>query len=220
VDYNEELYPASRIVLSSGSEHWCTSPEDLAIIKRFDIIGFDPFSNQYSLVGALRSVCLPENSLLMEWPQDVLTFCNPPYGAALRACAQKIGQHGRSGGEVLTLVPARTDTEWWQDLLRPPVWLAWSGRLTFLEPLTSLQARYQERCEKARKAGQRPPPEPQYKMVGEHLARGETATFSAALCYHGPRIDRFCEIFEPHGRLYFERRNGIYVPNTPQLIDR
>ncbi len=204
VVYNDLVYPAARVMLASGDENWCTDPETLEIVYQFDAIGLDPFSNAHSLVQSRRRIMLPDNSLLADWPVEELVWCNPPYGDALTACAQKIGAHAQQGGEVLTLVPARVDTQWWQDFLRPPIWLAFRRRLRFLEPIEVLKARHADRVEKALKAGQRPPPEPRYKMVSDVLARGETATFASALCYHGRREQRFREVFGRCGRIYKE----------------
>jgi hypothetical protein len=202
VGYAEALYPARRIILDSGSEHWCSPVEVLDPVREFAPIAFDPFSNPYSIVGAAREIMLPEDSLLLDWPLDGLIFCNPPYGDALLDCARKIGEQAARGCEIITLVPARLDTKWWQRALRPELWCAWAGRLTFLETVVSLEARYVERVERARIAGIKPPPRPRYRRIGEHLAEGETATFAAALCYAGPRPQRFISTFAAHGELY------------------
>lgn len=204
VDYNPSIYPARRVMLSSGSEDWCTPPEVLDVVRRLGSIAFDPFSNSYSLVGAAASVQRPHDSLLLDWPESGLIFCNPPYGEALGDCARKIGLEARRGREILTLVPARLDTAWWQESLRPSIWCAWRGRITFLETVEALQARYEERVAKARRAGQQPPKAPRFEVVENGLARGETATFAAALCYAGPRQSRFVEVFSEYGAIYRE----------------
>lgn len=204
VDYNPSVYPARRVMLSSGSEDWCTPPEVLEVVRKFGAIAFDPFSNSHSLVGAAASIARPDDSLVVDWPEVGLIFCNPPYGDALSDCARKIGFEARRGREILTLVPARLDTAWWQESLRPSTWCAWRGRITFLETVESLQARHEERAKKAIQAGQRPPKPPRFEVVENGLARGETATFAAALCYGGPRPERFVEVFGPYGKIYAE----------------
>lgn len=202
VDYNPSLYPFRRVILSSGSEDWCAPPEVLAVVRKFAPIAFDPFSNPRSLVGAVQAVQRPDDSLTMDWPERGLIFCNPPYGEALGECARKIGYEARRGREILTLVPARLDTAWWQESLRPGIWCAWRGRITFLETVEALEARFAERADKARLAGQKPPKAPRFEVVENGLARGETATFAAALCYSGPRESRFVEIFADRGTIY------------------
>lgn len=204
VEYQQPLYPASRVTLSSDSNDWCTPPEVLDPVHRFASIAFDPFSNPYSLVGAARSVKPPENSLVMDWPHDGLIYINPPFGNELAAVAEKIAAEARRQREIITLVPVRSDTQWW-NVLSPPVWCAWRGRITFLETVEALLARHAERVEKALASGQRPPKAPTFKRVGEHLARGETATFAAALCYHGADSKRFAAMFAEYGKIYWEK---------------
>lgn len=204
VEYSQPVDPARRVMLSSTTNEWCTHPDQLEVVRKFAPITFDPFSNKHSLVGAARSVMLPEDSLLMDWPLDGLVWCNPPYGDELAGCATRIGLHAHMGGESITLVPARVGTKWWQLLLRPVMWCAWRGRLKFLEPVETLLARHRERTAKALKAGLRPPAEPRFKMVSETLAEGETATFDAAFCYHGKRLQRFADVFGEHGKIYAE----------------
>jgi hypothetical protein len=200
--YAEEMYPQRRIMLSSGSEHWCTSNEVLEPLREFAPIVFDPFSNPFSIVGAERSIMLPEDSLLIDWPLEGLIFCNPPYGDALFDCARKIGEQARRGCQIATLVPARVDTEWWQKLLGPVLWCAWTGRIKFLETRESLWARYLKRCEAAKQQNRPTPAEPVFKMVTEQLAEGESATFPSALCYAGPANNHFIHRFAKHGEMY------------------
>lgn len=197
-----DLYPSSRVMLASGGEDWCTPPEVLEVIRRFKPVAFDPFSNPWSLVDAEHTVAKPDNSLTIDWPGHGLIFCNPPYGAALRDCAKKIGAEGRRRREIIALVPARLDTAWWQDDMRPPIFCAWSGRITFLETVASLEARHAERAAKAIAAGLKPPAAPKYQREGEHLARGETATFASVFAYFGPHPGRFAAVFEDYGRIY------------------
>ena len=221
VGYEQPAYPSRRVMLSSDSEDWCTPPEVLEVIRRFGTIAFDPFSNPFSLVGALVAKQLPEDSLRTDWPGDGLIFCNPPYGRALDVCAAHIGSQGRHGCEILTLVPARTDTRWWHDL-SAPVWCAWKGRIQFLETVESLQARHAERVAKAVRVGEKPPKPPRFEMASEHLARGETATFASALCYHGPRPERFVEVFGACGKIYRDGSRNAHLPSgtsAPALLD-
>lgn len=203
VGYAEPVDPARRIMLSSESQDWCTPPEVLDVVRTFGEIAFDPFSNPFSLVGAARSVAPPDDSLVIDWPLEGLSWCNTPYGEALAACAAKIAQQARRGCEILTLVPARTDTAWWHSL-NAPVWCAWKGRITFLETIEAALQRHGERVRKAQLANQRPPKAPRLEKVSEHLVRGETATFASALCYHGPRPAQFVATFEKHGKVYGE----------------
>jgi hypothetical protein len=81
-----------------------------------------------------------------------------------------------------------------------------------LETVEALQARHADRVAKAERAGERPPKPPRFEMVTERLARGETATFASALCYHGPRPERFVEAFAAYGKIYCERSGSMASP--------
>jgi len=213
----DAMYPASRIMLASGSEHWCSSDEILNPVRRFDEIAFDPFSNANSRVGARQEIMLPQDSLLMDWPAEGLIYTNPPYGDQLPRCAQKIGDEARRGREIMTLVPARVDTNWWQNLLAPMYWCAWTGRVHFLETEEALLTRHAERVTKAKASGQRAPKLPRYKRITDTLVMGDPAPFAVALCYSGHRWQRFVDMFSEYGNIYkhivsAQRRGQIALP--------
>ena len=138
----------------------------------------------------------PGDRVALLMPNSV-EFCCLFYGAA------KIGAEGNRGREIISLVPARTDTAWWQKGIVPALWCAWEGRMTFLEPIETLEARHADRVNRAKALGLKPPKPLRYERVG-NLARGETATFPSALCYTGPRPERFRLIFGRYGRIYHE----------------
>jgi len=202
VEYPPAMHPQHRVMLESQSEHWCTSRDVLDLVRSFDEIGFDPFSNPYSLVGAKRSVALPENSLVIPWPTDCLVYANPPYGDALPDCAEKIAMEARRGCEIIALVPARVDTEWWNVKMGVNLWLAWRGRMKFLETVEALKLRHEDQTKKALALGVKPPVRPRVKMVGEHLCEGQSATFASALVYFGPRQQRFIKTFRDYGTIW------------------
>lgn len=191
--------PAMGPLYSSDSPDWCTPPEVLEPVRAFAPIRFDPFSNANSLVGALQSVCLPQDSLVMNWPLDGVIWCNPPYGRELARCAAKIAEQARRGAEILTLVPARTDTSWWAELA-PRCWCAWRGRITFLEEESAWRARMRARLLAQGKSPEAAP-EPK-RRVGENMVANESAPFPAALCYHGRRAEAFASHFERYGTMY------------------
>lgn len=192
--------PVLAAMLSSDSPDWCTPAEVLDPVRAFAPIRFDPFSNPGSIVGARESVCLPVDSLLMEWPLDGLIWCNPPYGRELARCARKIAEQARRGAELITLVPARTDTRWWM-VLAPRVWCAWRGRITFLEQDAAWRARVStalrrrgDDCDPAQLQPRR--------RVSDSLVANESAPFPAALCYHGWRPNAFAKHFAAFGEIY------------------
>ena len=193
-------FGALDTLLSSDSPDWCTPAEVLQPVRAFAPIRFDPFSNPGSIVGALESICPPDDSLTMSWPLDGLNWANPPYGRALAACAAKIRQQAERGAEILTLVPARTDTRWWHDLA-PRVWCAWRGRITFLENVEAWRARVAAARARAGQACEPSALQPRV-WVTETLVANESAPFPAALCYHGWRPAAFAQHFRRFGEIY------------------
>lgn len=205
---------STRVLTSSDSEHWCTPPEVLAPVRSFSPIRFDPFSNGGSLVRALEAMAPPADSLTMHWPTDGTIWCNPPYGRALGRCAAKIAEQAARGAELLTLVPARTDTQWWR-LLGALCWCAWEGRITFLEDAAAWRRRVAEQrgLTRAQVAALKP-----RREVGG-LVASDPAPFAAALCYHGHRPAEFAAHFAPFGQVYFavgqRLRRAVGRPRAP-----
>ena len=195
-----EVASSLAALLSSDSPDWCTPSEVLDPVRAFAAIRFDPFSNAGSIVGARESICLPDDSLLMEWPLSGLIWCNPPYGRELARCAAKISEQARRGAEIITLVPARTDTRWWQKL-SPRVWCAWRGRITFLEQDSAWRSRVASALSRRGVACDPTQLEPK-RRVTESLVANESAPFPAALCYHGWRPESFARHFGGFGEIY------------------
>ena len=56
---------------------------------------------------------LADNGL--EQPWTGVCWCNPPYGRVIGQWIQRAYAASLDGATVVCLVPARTDTSWWQD---------------------------------------------------------------------------------------------------------
>ena len=52
-----------------------------------------------------------------EWGTS--TYCNPPYGPAIREWIEKGWAESKKGKVVVFLLPARTDTRWFHELVLP-----------------------------------------------------------------------------------------------------
>lgn len=96
-------------------------------------IDLDPCSNSKDkpVVPALHHYTAEDDGLQMPWFGRV--YMNPPYGRAIGEWSKKLAAEYAAGDvtEALALVPARTDTQWWQALRNYPVCLV-IGRLTFI----------------------------------------------------------------------------------------
>lgn len=56
---------------------------------------------------------LEQDGLMQEW--SGICWMNPPYGRQIGKWVQKAYEVGSRGGCVVCLLPARTDTKWFQD---------------------------------------------------------------------------------------------------------
>jgi site-specific DNA-methyltransferase (adenine-specific) len=66
-----------------------------------------------------------------EGSRPVKVFINPPYGRAIGKWVRKAWEESQRGGLVVCLLPARTDTTWWQDYARKGHVYFVRGRLKF-----------------------------------------------------------------------------------------
>lgn len=104
-------------LLSSVKMDWCT-PQAF----------FDKLNREFHF--ALDAAATPENTkctryftpemdaLSQSWNVDGAVFCNPPYGRQLGKWVRKAYlEHIRTGGTIVLLIPARTDTSYFHDYI-------------------------------------------------------------------------------------------------------
>lgn len=94
-------------------------------------IELDPCTSVGNPVGAERFYTEAENGLNKKWDGRSV-YMNPPYGRDIGLWTIKLANHYRLGHitQAITLLPARTDTQWWNGLAAYPVCLL-RGRLKF-----------------------------------------------------------------------------------------
>lgn len=99
-------------------------------------IDLDPCSNQDSIVNARMELMPPANGLAaMWWLYGATAYVNPPYGRKKTGLwISKCADAARAGMTLIALVPSRTDTIWWHDLVRPTAQSIcyWKGRIHFI----------------------------------------------------------------------------------------
>lgn len=66
-----------------------------------------------------------QDGLKQEWSGRC--WCNPPYGKAIGRWLHKAWQASLQGATVVLLVPARVDTRWWHEYVKP-----YAAEITFL----------------------------------------------------------------------------------------
>lgn len=105
---------------TSASDRWFTPPDLLAEIRAFLGDYYDPCPARYEGERI-------DSGLWQAWAGHVV-YLNPPYGRVIGRWIVKAMTEPVS--ELLLLVPARTDTAWFQSLYEHPICLV-RGRLRF-----------------------------------------------------------------------------------------
>jgi len=127
---------ASPQAFSSLDDTWTTPPDFFAELNAEFDFGLD------AAALAKSALCSnwygPDNPdpqrrdcLTIEWDKSKAVFFNPPYGRAISKFMAKAFEQNRGGATVVCLVPARTDTAWFQDYCLPHEVRFVRGRLKF-----------------------------------------------------------------------------------------
>lgn len=135
-----------KTLMSSARDDHNTPPDfALLVHKVLGTIDLDPCSNANSQVIAVDKFdfhARGEDGLKLPWVNGNTgpmrrcrrtAFVNPPYGhGAGKAWAKKVADEVLKGLEVIVLVPARTETEAFQDVyLHADAICFWRGRIKF-----------------------------------------------------------------------------------------
>lgn len=117
---------------SSESPEWYTPPEIVErVIRCLGAIDLDPCSNSGAPnIPAALHFTESDDGLLQEWQGRI--YMNPPYGRPIAGWVEKLCGEYRAGrvSAAVALVPARTDTTWFQ-MLRDAAMCFIDGRLKF-----------------------------------------------------------------------------------------
>jgi hypothetical protein len=185
-------------MMSSASAEWFTPPEILQLVERLGPVALDPCWAPGCAVRA-RTVYTAEavavapdvlagvDGLKLPWDVPGLCFVNPPYGRGIgewtSRCRTRVARRRLAGfiptpyTETVALVPARVDTQWFQDDCVP-------GRSA--NAVCFLRGRVRFADAKALAAGWTANPAP----------------FPSAVVYYGPRVETFCSIFNQRGAMW------------------
>jgi phage N-6-adenine-methyltransferase len=119
-------------MMSSAKDDWQTPDVVLDLVRELGPIALDPCSSGSDAVGATLSYTA--GGLESDWVRDSFggtVYVNPPYGRDIGCWTSKANESG-GGAQIVALLPARTDTMWWQrDVVCADAICFWRGRLTF-----------------------------------------------------------------------------------------
>lgn len=95
-----------RVLFSSASNRWATPGDVYAALDSEFSFDFDPCPLNGDSDGLATLFCA--------W-SGKRVFCNPPYGPGIKNWLQR----GLEADVAVFLIPARTDTRWFHDIVLP-----------------------------------------------------------------------------------------------------
>lgn len=133
--------PASKLAIHFSSdtpEHYTPGSILDLVVEVMGKIDLDPCSNSKEdpAVPAINHYTVEDDGLELPWNGTV--YMNPPYGRIIGDWVEKLVSEFETGNttEAIALVPARVDTEWWNNLTSCsrtiPLVCFVRGRLTFI----------------------------------------------------------------------------------------
>lgn len=134
----------NQALFTSARQNWCTPNEILELVRKFTYKGqidFDPCDSPLSLVGSVEH-CYgfdDRDGLKESWRGKGLVWCNPPYDQvkewvhkAAEEFSRPPANYDEQDDQLFVLVPARTDTKWFKNLLMADKLCFLFGRLKFV----------------------------------------------------------------------------------------
>lgn len=105
----------TRGLVTSSSAEWET-PQELfnAIADEFGPFDLDAAASRSNRKCELY-LTREDDALACPWTGKV--WLNPPYGRQIGAFVEKAAISAKAGAHVVCLLPARTDTAWWHDIV-------------------------------------------------------------------------------------------------------
>ena len=113
----------NTVMYSSKNPNWETPDEVLEVIQSYRPIRLDPCTTKENPTMALEWYTPEDDGLSKNWEMEKggLVYINPPYGRAIGKWVGKaVGENCSRpytqaiGAEIIMLLPARTDTSYWQ----------------------------------------------------------------------------------------------------------
>lgn len=119
-----------RALFSSAKTDWETPQELFALLQREFTLTLDVCATPTSRKCATYYTS-EQDGLRQRWTGRC--WMNPPYGRGIGAWVVKARKESSQGATVVSLLPARTDTAWWQDhVMKASEIRLLKGRLTFV----------------------------------------------------------------------------------------
>jgi phage N-6-adenine-methyltransferase len=137
--------------VGAGSMEWRTPPELFAWLNRRFQFNTDVFASHENALCDYYStaagsfmktngdpICVSlANGLEMGW-ENARVFMNPPYSRGLiEQCIEKAYNERNNAAIIVALIPASTETQWFQKFILPHCHIEWlPRRVRFIDPET------------------------------------------------------------------------------------
>ena len=116
-------------LFTSTTDKWATPP---ALFKKLD----DEFHFTLDVCADATNAKVAkyfteeQDGLAQDWTKEV-SWMNPPYGDAIPKWVAKAAETAMGGGIVVGLLPNRSDTRWWGDVMKATELRFIKGRVKF-----------------------------------------------------------------------------------------
>ncbi len=104
------------VVYSSASEDWETPPDLFQYLNKEWAFTLDACASPGNFL-CKYFFTKEEDALTRVWTGRV--WCNPPYGHGIGKWVRKAADSSLGGATVVMLIPARTDTKWFHEIIIP-----------------------------------------------------------------------------------------------------
>lgn len=191
------------VLFSSDSPEWLTPMPLLHRIKAFfgGVIDLDPSADADCNVPAERYFDQEKDGLKQKWAAETV-YLNPPYGRKIGHWTRKLLFERPNYREAITLLPARVDTKWWDELLEAdPVICLIKGRLVFRTPHPGPKPLPPDDFSSDEEVWYQEADDAYAKALKNHTDP-DAAPFPSALIYVGARRHAFADRFGELGRIY------------------
>jgi site-specific DNA-methyltransferase (adenine-specific) len=120
-----------KIMFSSNSNEWETPRKIFDILNKEFNFDLDACASDFNY--KCKNYFTKENSCLdKSWKQYKSVFMNPPYGRQIKLFVEKTYKEYLNGSNVVMLIPARTDTQYFHKYIYGKAELIFiKGRLKF-----------------------------------------------------------------------------------------
>ncbi len=106
-------------LFSSASQHWAT-PKSL----------YESLNKEFQFDSDPTPLMSDGDFSLKNWGKRV--YLNPPYGKDITTWLRLAYEHSKNGNLVVCLIPSRTDTKWWHEIIMNATDIRFlKGRLKF-----------------------------------------------------------------------------------------